>query len=61
MTGIISTAGGVSAIVIPVVTGLIETHSTILQIFIFDAGVAVVAIIGAVYILYRYRRVMIHE
>jgi len=61
MTGIISTAGGVSAIVIPVVTGLIETHSTILQIFIFDAGVAVVAILGAVYILYRYRRVMIHE
>ncbi|MGN7946228.1 MFS transporter [Bacillus sp. 22446] len=61
MTGIISTAGGVSAIVIPVVTGLIETHATILQIFIFDAGVAVVAIIGAMYILKRYRRIMIHE
>lgn len=61
MTGIISTAGGVSAIVIPVVTGLIETHATILQIFIFDAGVAVVAIIGAMYILNRYRRIMIHE
>ncbi|MFP3514439.1 MFS transporter, partial [Peribacillus sp. SIMBA_075] len=43
MTGIISTAGGVSAIVIPVVTGLIESHSTILQIFMFDAVVAVVA------------------
>ncbi|EQB48884.1 hypothetical protein CGLO_11836 [Colletotrichum gloeosporioides Cg-14] len=44
MTGIISTAGGVSAIVIPVVT-----------------VVAVAAIIGALYILYRYRQIMIHD
>ncbi|MCY7503485.1 MFS transporter, partial [Bacillus pumilus] len=61
MTGIISTAGGVSAIVIPVVTGLIQSHLSILQIFMFDAVVAVAAIIGALYILYRYRQIMVHD
>ncbi|MGE6630629.1 MFS transporter [Bacillus sp. NPDC077027] len=61
MTGIISTAGGVSAIVIPVVTGLIKSNSTILQIFMFDAVITVIAILGAIYIFYRYRRIMIHE
>lgn len=59
MTGIISTVGGVSAIVIPVVTGLIESHATILQIFMFDAVVSAGAIIGALYILNRYRKIMV--
>jgi MFS family permease len=58
ITGIVSTSGGVSAIVIPLVTGLIASHTTISKIFVFDAVIAVIGILSAGFVCYRYSKVI---
>ncbi|MBV6738401.1 MFS transporter [Priestia megaterium] len=58
ITGVVSTAGGLSAIFIPTFTGLIKSHTTILHIFVFDLIITLIGIISAVVVCYRYGKLM---
>ncbi|MFS8606372.1 MULTISPECIES: MFS transporter [Priestia] len=58
ITGVVSTAGGVSAIFIPTFTGLIKSHTTILHIFVFDLIITLIGIVSAVVVYYRYGKLM---
>lgn len=54
VTGLVSTASSVAAVVMPLVTGLISKSGAINYIFIFDGFIAMLGILSAVYIFIRY-------
>lgn len=58
VTGILATAGGLAAIIMPLVTGLLSESGNIAIIFIFDAFLAVIGFLSAVYVYYRYGKVV---
>jgi MFS family permease len=58
VTGIVATASSLAAIVMPFVTGLMAKSGNISIIFIFDAVLSAVGCISALFVLYRYGRVI---
>ncbi len=58
VTGIVSTAAGLAAIVMPIITGLMSKSGNISIIFIFDALLSVIGLIAACYVYYRYGKVI---
>lgn len=61
VTGLVSTASSVAAVVMPLVTGLISRSGAIDYIFIFDGFIAMLGILSAVYIFIRYNSLTINK
>lgn len=59
VTGIVATAGGLAAIVMPLLTGLLSETGNIAIIFIFDAFLAVIGFVSAAFVYYRYEKIVI--
>lgn len=57
-TGVIATAAGLAAVVMPLATGLLSKTGNISIIFIFDAFLAVIGFLAAVFVYYRYGKVV---
>lgn len=58
VTGIVATAGGLAAIVMPLLTGILSETGNIAIIFIFDAFLAVIGFISAAFVYYRYEKIV---
>jgi MFS family permease len=58
VTGIVATAAGLAAILLPLATGLMSKTGHISIIFIFDAMLSVVGIAAAAFVNYRYRKIL---
>ncbi|MFF2857839.1 MULTISPECIES: MFS transporter [unclassified Peribacillus] len=58
VTGIVATAAGLASIVMPLVTGWMSKSGNISIIFIFDAFLSVTGFIAAVYVYYRYGKLI---
>lgn len=58
VTGLVATAAGLAAVVMPLATGLLSKMGNISIIFIFDAFLAVIGFIAAVFVYYRYGKVI---
>ncbi|WNS80221.1 MFS transporter [Domibacillus sp. DTU_2020_1001157_1_SI_ALB_TIR_016] len=58
VTGIVATAGGLAAIVMPLLTGLLSETGNIAIIFIFDAFLAVIGFVAAAFVYYRYGKIV---
>ncbi|MBU3570329.1 MFS transporter [Priestia aryabhattai] len=58
VTGIVATAAGLAAILLPLATGLMSKTGHISIIFIFDAMLSVVGMAAAVFVNYRYRNIL---
>ena len=58
VTGIIATAAGLAAVVMPLATGLLSKTGNISIIFIFDAFLAVIGFLAAIFVYYRYGKVI---
>lgn len=54
VTGLVATASSVAAVALPIATGLIAKRGDIAHIFIFDGFVAVIGIVAACIVRYRY-------
>jgi MFS family permease len=59
VTGIIATAAGLAAVVMPIATGLLSKTGNISIIFIFDAFLAVIGFLAAIFVYYRYGKVVV--
>lgn len=57
VTGIVATAAGLAAILLPLATGLMSKTGHISIIFIFDAMLSVVGMAAAAFVNYRYRKI----
>jgi MFS family permease len=57
-TGILATAGGLASVVMPLVTGLMSKTGNISIIFIFDAILSVIGLVCALFVFYRYRKLI---
>ena len=58
VTGVVATAAGLASVVMPVATGLLSKTGNISIIFIFDAFLAIIGFLAAVYVYYRYGKVI---
>ncbi len=58
VTGFVATVAGLASIVMPLVTGWMSKSGNISIIFIFDAYLSVTGFIAAVYVYYRYGKLM---
>lgn len=58
VTGILATAGGLASVVMPLVTGLMSKTGNISIIFIFDAILSVIGLVCALFVFYRYRKLI---
>ncbi|GAB1789882.1 MFS transporter [Priestia megaterium] len=58
VTGIVATAAGLAAILLPLATGLMSKTGHISIIFIFDAMLSVVGMAAATFVNYRYRKIL---
>ena len=58
VTGIVATAAGLAAILLPLATGLMSKTGHISIIFIFDAMLSVVGMAAAAFANYRYRKIL---
>lgn len=58
VTGIVSTAAGLAAIVMPLITGIMAKSGNISIIFIFDAFLSITGFIAACFVYYRYGKVI---
>jgi hypothetical protein len=58
VTGFVATVAGLASIVMPLVTGWMSKSGNISIIFIFDAFLSVTGFIAAVYVYYRYGKLM---
>ncbi|MBE5099875.1 MULTISPECIES: MFS transporter [Priestia] len=58
VTGIVATAAGLAAILLPLATGLMSKTGHISIIFIFDAMLSVVGMVAAAFVNYRYRKIL---
>ena len=58
VTGVIATASGLAAVVMPLATGLLSKTGNISIIFIFDAFLAVIGFLAALFVYYRYGKVI---
>lgn len=58
VTGIVATAAGLAAILLPLATGLMSKTGHISIIFIFDAMLSVVGMAAAAFVNYRYRKIL---
>ncbi|OMP68099.1 MFS transporter [Domibacillus epiphyticus] len=58
VTGIVATAAGLASIVMPLVTGMLSETGNIAIIFIFDAFLAVIGLVSAAFVYYRYGKVI---
>ena len=58
VTGIVATAAGLAAVVMPLLTGLLSKTGNISIIFIFDAFLAVIGFCAALFVYYRYGKVV---
>lgn len=58
VTGVVATAAGLAAVVMPLATGLLSKTGNISIIFIFDAFLAVIGFFAALFVYYRYRKVV---
>lgn len=57
-TGILATAGGLASVVMPLVTGFMSKSGNIKFIFIFDAFLSVIGLVCALFVFYRYRKLV---
>ncbi len=55
VTGLLATAGGLAAVVMPLVTGFMSKTGNISHIFIFDAFLSLIGLTCALYVFHRYR------
>lgn len=55
VTGLLATAAGLAAVVMPLVTGLMSKAGNISHIFIFDAFLSLIGLVSALYVFYRYK------
>lgn len=58
VTGVVATAAGLAAVVMPLATGLLSKTGNISIIFIFDAFLAVIGFFAALFVYYRYRKIV---
>lgn len=58
VTGIVATAAGLAAILLPLATGLMSKTGHISIIFIFDTMLSVVGMAAAAFVNYRYRKIL---
>ena len=58
VTGVVATAAGLAAVVMPILTGLLSKTGNISIIFIFDAFLAVIGFLAALFVYYRYIKVV---
>jgi len=58
VTGVVATAAGLAAVVMPILTGLLSKTGNISIIFIFDAFLAVIGFLAALFVYYRYKKVV---
>lgn len=58
VTGVVATAAGLAAVVMPLATGLLSKTGNISIIFIFDAFLAVIGFLAAGFVYYRYGKVV---
>ncbi|PEW15231.1 MFS transporter [Priestia megaterium] len=58
VTGIVATAAGLAAILLPLATGLMSKTGHISIIFIFDAMLSVVGMTAAAFVNYCYRKIL---
>lgn len=58
VTGVVATAAGLAAVVMPLLTGLLSKTGNISIIFIFDAFLSVIGFFAALYVYYRYGKVV---
>ncbi|PEB64921.1 MFS transporter [Priestia megaterium] len=58
VTGIVATAAGLAAILLPLATGLMSKTGHISIIFIFDGMLSVVGMAAAAFVNYRYRKIL---
>jgi MFS family permease len=56
VTGIVATASSVASIILPIVTGLIAKNGDMANIFLFDCFMAIIGIIAAAFVNYRYNK-----
>ena len=54
VTGLVATASSVAAVALPIATGLIAKHGDIAHIFMFDGFVALIGIVAACVVRFRY-------
>lgn len=54
VTGLVATASSVAAVALPIATGLIAKHGGIAHIFMFDGFVALIGIVAACVVRFRY-------
>ncbi|WP_342615772.1 hypothetical protein [Peribacillus frigoritolerans] len=59
VTGIVATAAGLASIVMPLVTNWMSKSGNISINFIFDAFLSITGFIAAVYVYYRYGKLMV--
>jgi MFS family permease len=58
VTGLVATASGLASIVMPIITGLMSKGGNISIVFIFDTVLSVIGLISALFVNYRYGRVI---
>ena len=58
VTGVVATAAGLASVVMPLATGLLSKTGNISIIFIFDAFLAIIGFLAAVFVYYRYGKVV---
>ncbi|WP_078408594.1 MFS transporter [Priestia abyssalis] len=58
VTGILATAGGLASVVMPLVTGMLSKTGNIKIIFIFDALLSVIGLVCALFVFFRYRKLV---
>lgn len=60
VTGIVATASSIASVVLPIATGLIAKKGDISHIFFFDCVIAVIGVLAAAYLNYRYKKLTNH-
>ncbi|MFD6442105.1 MFS transporter, partial [Peribacillus sp. NPDC060186] len=57
ITSYVNIAASSAFIIIPFVTGMISKSMGLTAVFLFDVGIAIVSILLAVFVAYRYKKV----
>ncbi|EIM09176.1 YfkL protein, partial [Bacillus atrophaeus C89] len=58
ITSFVNTAASLAFILIPLVTGILSKSAGLTSVFMLDVGIAVISILLALFIGYRYKQVM---
>ena len=58
VTGLVATASSIASVLLPLITGMIAKKGAISHIFIFDGILALLGIMAAIYVNYRYAQLL---